>query len=327
LPARGIGAQLAAPLGKSFGERRRRRDRVPRGDRRPAVDGAERGCRVAVDEDALADPVAPLDAKRQRAFEAIEHVCAAERQRPAVWLEKRVLAAVLLGEQALDLAGIDVEERRQRAEIDDVLEELSLARVGVLRVAQLGQRHAERGDVGAELRRRQRPRRIVEQVAAGVDLGDVLVPGLRVHRDGEVDAAAAPAPSRFGDANLVPRRQALDVGRKDVARGDRNAHAQDRACEEAVCGSRARSVDVGELDDEVVDACVHGDQSAAMAPASAAAGTDLGGCRRSAACAASIRNFCMSHAPVGQRSAHSPQCRHTSSSLTITRPVLSRADT
>ena len=35
------------------------------------------------------------------------------------------------------------------------------------------------------------------------------------------------------------------------------------------------------------------------------------------------RNFCMSQAPVGQRSAHSPQCRQTSSSLTMTRPVLS----
>ena len=39
------------------------------------------------------------------------------------------------------------------------------------------------------------------------------------------------------------------------------------------------------------------------------------------ACVISIRYFCMSHAPVGQRSAHSPQCRHTSSSFTITRPV------
>jgi hypothetical protein len=31
----------------------------------------------------------------------------------------------------------------------------------------------------------------------------------------------------------------------------------------------------------------------------------------------------MSQAPVGQRSAHRPQCRQTSSSLTMTRPVLS----
>src|SRR3546814_7658279 len=37
------------------------------------------------------------------------------------------------------------------------------------------------------------------------------------------------------------------------------------------------------------------------------------------ACAVCNKNFCMSQAPVGQRSAHRPQCRHTSSSLTITR--------
>ncbi len=38
-------------------------------------------------------------------------------------------------------------------------------------------------------------------------------------------------------------------------------------------------------------------------------------------------NFCMSQAPVGHRSAHRPQCRQTSSSLTMTRPVLSVSDT
>src|SRR3989475_13141099 len=45
------------------------------------------------------------------------------------------------------------------------------------------------------------------------------------------------------------------------------------------------------------------------------------------ACVRSRRNFCMSQAPVGQRSAHRPQCRHTSSSLTITLPVFSSPDT
>ena len=39
-------------------------------------------------------------------------------------------------------------------------------------------------------------------------------------------------------------------------------------------------------------------------------------------------DFCMSQAPVGQRSAHSPQCTHRFSSLSITRAVcLSGADT
>src|SRR5260370_1197683 len=36
-------------------------------------------------------------------------------------------------------------------------------------------------------------------------------------------------------------------------------------------------------------------------------------------------DFCMSHAAVGQRSAHSPQCTHRSSSLTMTREVCGRA--
>jgi hypothetical protein len=39
-------------------------------------------------------------------------------------------------------------------------------------------------------------------------------------------------------------------------------------------------------------------------------------------------DFCMSHAAVGQRSAHNPQCTQTSSSFTMTRAVCgSAADT
>src|SRR5712671_3122822 len=37
-----------------------------------------------------------------------------------------------------------------------------------------------------------------------------------------------------------------------------------------------------------------------------------------------IVDFCISHAYVGQRSAHKPQCTHMSSSLTMTRPVCLR---
>ena len=37
-----------------------------------------------------------------------------------------------------------------------------------------------------------------------------------------------------------------------------------------------------------------------------------------------MMNFCMSHAPVGQRSAHRPQWRQRSSSLTMTRMALDR---
>src|ERR1700751_2109443 len=114
----------------------------------------------------------------------------------------------------------------------------------------------------------------------------------------------------LGDAHLVPGRQALDVGGGDVARRDRHAHAQDRAGEQLVRARRAGAVDVGETDDEVVYAAErawegHGVPAWVM----------------------SMRYFFMSHAPVGQRSAHRPQCRQTSSSLTMTRPVLSPSAT
>src|SRR5258705_181900 len=160
------------------------------------------------------------------------------------------------------------------------------------------------GAVLAEFRRRQWLGRVVEQIAAGLDRGDVLVPGLRVHRHHEVDAAARREMAVARDAHLVPGRQALDVGREDVARAHRDAHAQHGAREQLVGARRAGAVDVGEADDEVgyaADrACRHGLPARVI----------------------SIRYFFMSQAPVGQRSAHSPQCRQTSSSLTMTRPVL-----
>ena len=130
--------------------------------------------------------------------------------------------------------GLDLQQHRQRADVDDVLEQLALARVGVDRVADLGERHADDVDVGAELRRRQRPRAVVEEVAARLQLGHVGVPGLRVHRHHHVDAAAPAQPALLADAHLVPGRQALDVAGEDVARAHRHAHAQDRLGEQLV---------------------------------------------------------------------------------------------
>src|SRR6202043_1102173 len=104
---------------------------------------------------------------------------------------------------------------------------------------------------------------------------------------------------------LVPGRQALDVRGENVARRNRHAHAQDGAGKQLVGARRTRAVDVGEADDEAVYAadwvcCWHACFARVM----------------------SMRYFCMSQAPVGQRSAHSPQCRQTSSSFIMTRPVL-----
>jgi hypothetical protein len=166
--------------------------------------------------------------------------------------DQLVLALELLADQSLDHRKVDAEELGKHADIDDVLEELALARIAVAFVADRGQRHADGADVLAEPRRRHRPRRIVEEVSAAVDLGDVLCPGLRVHRHHQVDAAAPADTAGFGDPHLVPGRQALDVRREDVARGDRHAHAQDRAREQPVGARRARPVHIGELHDEVV---------------------------------------------------------------------------
>ncbi len=204
------------------------------------------------------DPVAPavagegLGEEPDRAGERLERVLAAHVERLDVGLDQLVLALELLADQHLDHLDVDVEQRRQGADIDDVLEQLALARVRVFAVADLGQRHADEIDVVAEPRARQGLGGIVEEVAAGLDLGHILVPGLRVHGDRHVDAAACAQMARLGDPHLVPGWQALDVRGEDVARRDRHAHAQDRLGEELVGARRAGAVDVGELDDEVV---------------------------------------------------------------------------
>ncbi len=176
---------------------------------------------------------------------------------------------------------------------------------------------------------RQRPRAVVEEVAAGLDLGDVGVPGLRVHRDHHVHAAAPAAVALLADPRLVPGRQALDVAREDVARADRHAHAQQAAREQLVRRRRPGAVDVRELDDEVVDGFDSRRGARPHVARHVSTGTFLGAALRQPLPARvwETVNFCMSHAPVGQRSAHSPQCRQTSSSLTMTRPVFNASET
>ena len=220
---------------------------------------------------------------------------------------------------------LDPEHRREHADVDDVLQQLALARIGVARRAEVGERNAQDLDVTAELRRRHRLRAVVEQIAAGLDLGQVLVPRLRVHGHHQVDTAAAREVALFVDAHLVPGRQALDVRRKDVARADRNAHAQQAAREQLVGRRRSRAVDVGELDDEIVDGFDPRRRARMNIRRHVSAATFLVPLllrQPLPARVCEMVNFCMSQAPVGQRSAHRPQCRQTSSSLTITRPVL-----
>src|SRR6185312_14056867 len=93
---------------------------------------------------------------------------------------------------------------------------------------------------------------VIEQVPARIDRGDVLVPGLGVHRHHQVDAAAPAQPAATGNAHLIPGGQALNVGGEDVAGRNRHAHPQDGTGEHLVGRRRAGTVDVGEFHDEVV---------------------------------------------------------------------------
>ena len=247
-----IDPQLGAMAGEGVGERGGGRDRIPGAHRGAAVDRAERRRRVALDEDAVADLVALLQAQPDRAGEVKRGEVAPDMQRLDVGLDQLFLALVLLADELLDHLDVHVDERGQHADIDDVLEQLALARIGVFAVADRGQRHADDRDVLAEFGGRQRLGGIVEQVAARLDRRDVALEGLRIHRHHQVGAAAGAEMARLGDAHLVPGRQALNVGREDVARRHRHAHAQNGAREHLVRARGPRAVDVGEADDEVV---------------------------------------------------------------------------
>ena len=251
--------------------------------------------------------VAARDANAERAVETGCGVVVADAQRAQIGRDQTW--SLPLNCSAISFSttrDFDVEQRRERADIDDVLEQLALARLGIFARADVGQRHAEDDDVVAQLRRGDRPRGIVEEIAARLDRGDVrskVCGFIATIISVPPRAPRWPSPD---DADFVPGRQALDVRGEDVARRDRHAHAQNRSREQEIGARRAGAVDVREADDEVVYAL------------------DRHACP---ACAISNVNFCMSHAPVGQRSAQRPQCRQRSSSLTMTRPVLTGSET
>jgi hypothetical protein len=145
-----IDTELAAVALEGFGHRGRRRDRVPGGDGRAAVHAAEGGRAVAVDEDALAHAVRPPDADAQRPLQVLLRELASQLQRLHVGSEQLLLALVLLAEQLLDFRRVDLQQHGQRADVDDVLEQLPLARIGIDRVADLGERHADHVHVRAQ---------------------------------------------------------------------------------------------------------------------------------------------------------------------------------
>ena len=270
----------------------------------PAYTAPKRAGRVAVHDDRGARPVHVLEMKRQRALEVFLRVVVAKPDGAMVGVEQRLLLAELLVQHLVDDRDVDLEQGHQRADVGDVAQQRAVA-VALERLdAHLAERDAEDGDLGAHEGGVERPGRVVQQVAAGAHRRHVLGIRRRIERDDEVDLGRTRRVAVLADPNVVERRQSLDVRREDVLPRDRNAHAEDRLHEQAVGAGRARAVDGGHLECEVVDAAHRCSRPAY-------------GSNRS--------NWRMSHAAVGQRSAHSPQCRQMSSSFTITRFVCGSA--
>ena len=162
-------------------------------------------------------------------------------------------AFVLLTKQLFNHLGLDLQQHRKRAHVNDIFEELALAWVAVHSVANLGKRHADHMHVFAKLFGRQGPGAVVKQIAARLQLGHIGIPGLWVHGYHHVDAAASAQIALLTHPHLVPGGQALDIAGENIAWTHWHAHAQDRLGKQLVGRGRARAVDVGELDDEIVD--------------------------------------------------------------------------
>ena len=306
-----LACRLVDPVARAialerFRERRGGRDRVPGADGGPAIDGAEAGGKIALDENPVADGVAAPEPNAERTLEAGLRLVVADLERLQIGGDQLVLALELLADQRLDDLQLDVEQRRERADVDDVLVELALPRIVISGSADRGQRQPEDLDVVAGQKMADGPRRIVEEIAAGLERRDILREGLRIHGDQNIGASARAEPDRPRSPALRTRWAGPDVRGEDVARRDRHAHPQDRPRKQQIGACRSRAVDVGEANDEVVYSVDR---------------------HRGPACAISMVNFIMSQAPVGQRSAQSPQCRQRSSSLTITRRVLTGSET
>ena len=112
-------------------------------------------------------------------------------------------------------------------------------------------------DVRPREARVERPRRVVEQPSSGADLRDVLLIRRRIERDHQVEGRRPRGVAVTAHPDLVPGRQPLNVGRKDVLARHRHAHSEDRLHEEPVGRGGARAVRGRNLEREVVGS-IHG---------------------------------------------------------------------
>ena len=248
-----IAAVLPAEGRERFHQGRRRRDRIPRADRRAGVDAAEPRGGVAVDEDRVLRLVHRLEPDRQRTGEVLARVVVAEVDGLPVRVHERRLARVFLGQERADDLGVHVEERGERAGIGDVLHQDALARSLELRVAQLGERNPEVGHIRPRQPLVERPGRVVEQPAPGPDLLDILLIGRGVERHHQVEVSASAPCSRAcrPGSRTTSAAPGCSTGNTFFPVTG-NAHAEDGLHDQAVGRRRPGAVGGGNLEGEFV---------------------------------------------------------------------------
>ena len=174
-----------------------------------------------------------------------------------VRFHQRRLPAERLVEKRTDDLRIDVEQRRQRARIRDVLHEDPLAHGAELLVAHFREWNAEIRHVRTREARIERPRRVVHEPSARTDFRDILVVCRRVHRHQQIEVRRPRGVAVPAHPDLVPGRESLDVRRKHVLSSNRHAHAEDGLHDQAVGRRRPGAVRRRNLEGKVVYA-IHG---------------------------------------------------------------------
>ena len=108
-----------------------------------------------------------FDLQSNRVGQILQHVITAQIQGSDVGVEQLLFALVLLGKELGDFLGVDIQKNRQRANVNNVLEELALPRVGVIGVADFCQGDTNDTKIIAKLRCRNRAGGVVKKVTAG----------------------------------------------------------------------------------------------------------------------------------------------------------------
>ena len=111
--------------------RRGRRDGIPGRHRGTAVNEPQCGGTVAISEDLVTHVIGLLHTNAQRGREMLFHKVTPKMKRLDVGFQQPLLPLVLLGEKLLENLCFHVQQNRQCPHVDDVLEQLALARIAV----------------------------------------------------------------------------------------------------------------------------------------------------------------------------------------------------